>query len=239
MCISIGSPARLCDPRSRSSACATQRSGPSWVTIATSTLPSSAGAALDQALDRDAGIAHRRGDLGQHARPVGDGEAQIGAAAALAGVGRGLGSASAAAGIAKAGRYSPRAMSIRSATTALAVGPSPAPRALEQQAADEIALRHHRVGRAGDVRERMVERHEVRVDALEQPVGAGLGEAEQADAIAERRRLGDVGGEHVADAGDRDRRRTPAACRRRALARIDSLCAASTPSMSKLGSASA
>ncbi len=40
ICIHIGSPARLGEPRSRSSAWATLRSGPSWVTIATSTLPS-------------------------------------------------------------------------------------------------------------------------------------------------------------------------------------------------------
>lgn len=36
MCIHSGWPTRLCDPRSRSSACATLRSGPSCVTIATS-----------------------------------------------------------------------------------------------------------------------------------------------------------------------------------------------------------
>ena len=42
------------------------------------------------------------------------------------------------------------------------------------------------------------------MDALEQPVRPGLGDADQPHAIAERRRLGDVGGEHVADAAGRD-----------------------------------
>ena len=47
-------------------------------------------AALDQAFDRHAGIAHRRGDLGEHAHLVLDGEAQIGPRAPLAAVRLGL-----------------------------------------------------------------------------------------------------------------------------------------------------
>ena len=44
----------------------------------------------------------------------------------------------------------PRAISIRSATTAEAVGPAPAPTAFQHHAADEIALRHHGVEHAID-----------------------------------------------------------------------------------------
>src|SRR3546814_2283680 len=39
---------------------------------------------------------------------------------------------------------------------------------LEEEAADEIALRHHGVQRSVDMGERMVERHQHRMDALEQ-----------------------------------------------------------------------
>ena len=42
------------------------------------------------------------------------------------------------------------------------------------------------------------------MNALRQPVRPPIGGPEQADAIAERRRLGDVRRDDVADAGDRD-----------------------------------
>ena len=45
-----------------------------------------------------------------------------------------------------------------------------------------------------------------RMDALEQPVLPRFCHADEAHAVAERRRLGDVRGEHVADAADRHRR---------------------------------
>ena len=157
ICIHSGSPARLCDPRSFSSACATARSGPSCVTIATSTLPSAVGAALHQAFDRDAGVAHRRGDLGQHADLVRDHEAQIGAAAAVAAVGGGQ--RGQAGGGHRVRRAELAARDVDQVGDHRAGGRAVArARALEQQPADEIALRHHRVERAGDVRERMVER---------------------------------------------------------------------------------
>jgi long-chain acyl-CoA synthetase len=57
-------------------------------------------------------------------------------------------------------------------------------RALEQQPADEIALRHHCIGGAGDMRQRVAERYEVRVDALEQAVRPRIRNAEQAHAVA-------------------------------------------------------
>ncbi len=40
----------------------------------------------------------------------------------------------------------------------------------------------------------------MRMDALEQPAGSRLRQTDQPDAVAERRRLGDVGTQHVADA---------------------------------------
>ena len=74
--------------------------------------------------------------------------------------------------------------------------------ALEQQPAGEIAFGDDRVGRPVDMRERVVARHQVRLDPLEQAAAAalalallGFGHADQADAIAERVGLGDVGAE--------------------------------------------
>src|SRR3546814_17832233 len=54
------------------------------------------------------------------------------------------------------------------------------------------------------MRERMIERNEVRMDALEQSGAVRLGDAHQPDAIAERRGLGDIGGDHLTNTGDRD-----------------------------------
>ncbi len=58
------------------------------------------------------------------------------------------------------------------------------------------------------MRQRVRLRHQAGVDALEQAggaaaLGARLGEADEADAVAQRLRLRDVGGDDVADAGDR------------------------------------
>ncbi len=54
------------------------------------------------------------------------------------------------------------------------------------------------------MRERMADGDEMRVDTLEQALSIVFGDAEQPDAIAQRRRLGDVGGEQVADAARSD-----------------------------------
>src|SRR3546814_2406402 len=70
-------------------------------------------------------------------------------------------------------------------------------RAFEEQPPDEIALGDDRIERARDMRERMIERNEVRMDALEQSGAVRLGDAHQPDAIAERRGLGDIGGDHL------------------------------------------
>src|SRR3546814_17776750 len=76
-------------------------------------------------------------------------------------------------------------------------------RAFEEQPPDEIALGDDRIERARDMRERMIERNEVRMDALEQSGAVRLGDAHQPDAIAERRGLGDIGGDHLPNTGDR------------------------------------
>src|SRR3546814_18445140 len=54
------------------------------------------------------------------------------------------------------------------------------------------------------MRERMIERNEVRMDAREQSGAVRLGDAHQPDAIAERRGLGDIGGDHLTNTGDSD-----------------------------------
>src|SRR3546814_8359526 len=77
-------------------------------------------------------------------------------------------------------------------------------RAFEEQPPDEIALGDDRIERARDMRERMIERNEVRMDALEQSGAVRLGDAHQPDAIAERRGLGDIGGDHLTNTGDPD-----------------------------------
>ena len=51
---------------------------------------------------------------------------------------------------------------------------------------------------------RMVERHQHRMDALEQAFWPILRHADQADTEAQGRRLGNVGGDHMADAGGGD-----------------------------------
>src|SRR3546814_7724140 len=55
-------------------------------------------------------------------------------------------------------------------------------RAFEEQPPDEIALGDDRIERARDMRERMIERNEVRMDALEQSGAVRLGDAHQPDA---------------------------------------------------------
>ncbi len=102
--------------------------------------------------------------------------------------------------MANAGPTSPRATSIRSATTALAVGPAPAPAPGEEQPPGEIALGDDGVERAGDVRQRVGERHEARVDALEQGAVDLLGERDELDPEAERRGMVEVDARDVADA---------------------------------------
>src|SRR3546814_2399389 len=54
-------------------------------------------------------------------------------------------------------------------------------RAFEEQPPDEIALGDDRIERARDMRERMIERNEVRMDALEQSGAVRLGDAHQPD----------------------------------------------------------
>ena len=199
---------------------------------------------LDQAFDRNPGIAHRGSDLGQHAGPVGDGEAEIGVAHAVAGLGGAIASSSAT------GIENGAAPPVIAARDVDQVGdhcargrPVARARALEQQPAGEIAFRHHRIGRAVDMGERMI--------AVDQDAGGragtaarspsastfGLGHADQADVIAQR--IGLRRCRRRARGGCRWRRpaRNRRRCRRRSRARIASLCAASTPSMSKLGSA--
>ncbi len=88
------------------------------------------------------------------------------------------------------------------------------------------------------MRQRMVERHQMRVHPLEQAVRALLRHADQAHAVTERRRLRDIGGQHMAHAADRDV--VKGGLGAEGDGRQDrQLVRASTPSMSKLGSASA
>lgn len=114
-------------------------------------------------------------------------------------------------------------------------------RTLEQEAAREVALGHHRIGRAVDMGQRMVARHQVRLNALEEPLSAvvhlGVGHPDQALMIAQRiglamsaavRRVIPLVSTAPKSSFD------PKAI----AARIDSLCAASVPSTSKAGSAS-
>ena len=49
------------------------------------------------------------------------------------------------------------------------------------------------------MRERMAERNEVRVNALEQPFRPGFGDADQTNAVTQGRGLGDIGGQNMTD----------------------------------------
>ena len=166
-------------------------------------------AVLDQALDRDPGVAHRGGNLGQHAGTVGDDEAQVRLAHPVA---RGGGSHRLEFGDRDRERRAHFAADHGLAGDVDQVGdhraggrPIARARALEQQAAREIALRHHRVGRPVDVRERVLARDEVGMDALEQGIAVSLGDPDQADAITQLIGLRDIGGEHPADPRGLDR----------------------------------
>ncbi|QYU67233.1 tripartite tricarboxylate transporter permease [Leptolyngbya sp. 15MV] len=83
-------------------------------------------------------------------------------------------------------------------------------RALEQQAAGEIAFGHHGVGRAGDMGERMPLGHQARPDPLEQVQRTvapfTVGHADQPHDVAQPVGLGDVGGAHAGNALALDRR---------------------------------
>jgi hypothetical protein len=78
----------------------------------------------------------------------------------------------------------PRAMSMRSATTAAGGRTIARARALKQQATGEIAF-NHRIGRAINMGQQIVERHQMRRHALEQ-TGAPSGPA-SASAVPIRR----------------------------------------------------
>ena len=97
------------------------------------------GAALDQAFDRDAGIAHRGRDLGQHAGAIRHREAQIGfsAPARRPAAACHFGARLSRPASRRRGHTSPRAMSIRSATTAARGRPFARAAPLEEQAADD------------------------------------------------------------------------------------------------------
>ena len=125
-------------------------------------------ALLDQAFDRDPGVAHRGGDLGEHAGPVGDDEAQVGAADGGGPSRPGASASSSATGIENGAPISPRAMSIRSATTALAVGPSPAPAPWNSSRPEKLPSATTALVAPSTCGERMVARHQARLDALEQ-----------------------------------------------------------------------
>src|SRR3546814_3487502 len=76
--------------------------------------------------------------------------------------------------------------------------------ALEEEAADEIALGNDGVQRAGNIGARMVGGDEARLDMLVEAaalVGAvAFGHADQADAVAQRFGLANVGGDQAANA---------------------------------------
>jgi hypothetical protein len=72
-------------------------------------------------------------------------------------------------------------------------------RAFEKQAADEIALGDDGVERAGDIGQRMVGGDEARLDMLIETAFVAFGHADQADAVAERGGLANVGGDQAAD----------------------------------------
>ena len=189
-------------------------------------------ALLDQAFDRDPGIAHRGGDLGEHAGAVGDGEAQVGAAAAVARIGRARAPRARRPAPRTARRCSPRAMSIRSATTALAVGPSPAPAPWNSSRPEKLPSATTAlvapVDRGQRVR-RAAPGTAGRAGTAGPSVRVAVGQPDQADDVAERGGLGDVGGADAGDAGDlhrgeidprcrtRSRRGSPACARRRRL----------------------
>ena len=105
------------------------------------------------------------------------------------------------------GAERPRAMSTRSATTALAVGPPPAPPALQHDPAHRIALGHHRVEHAIDARQRIGLRHHARIHARLDPIRRAARDAEQLDAITEVMGERDVEGRDGPDALDMHRRK--------------------------------
>ena len=140
------------------------------------------------------------GDPGQHAGPVDDHEAQV----VLAVAGRPSASAAHARAAAPAGsraaRTRPRlplrrlrATSIRSATTAVAVGIMPAPRPKYMLGAERLALHDDGVERAVDVGEQVLARHHGRVHrALRCRSPSRLAIASSLIDVAELAREGDV-----------------------------------------------
>src|SRR3546814_3720977 len=99
----------------------------------------------------------------------------------------------------KAGPYSPRATSIRSATTADAVGPSPAPAPWKKRRPTKLpsattAFSDPSTWESG------IGWDQHRVDTLEQPILTRFGHAHQADSETQRCSFCDVGRDDMADA---------------------------------------
>ena len=160
--------------------------------------------ALDQALDRNFRIAHRRGNLGQHAGPVGDGKADIVAPDAIARIGGRECLQLLHRNGKRRAQISPR--NVDQIGDDRAGGrPGPGTGALKQQAAREITFRHHRIGRARHGGKRMAAGHQARANPLQQSRRAVAfvdgSDADQPDDIAQRPGLRDVRRAHFADTG--------------------------------------
>ncbi len=95
-------------------------------------------------------------------------------------------------------------MSIRSATTALAVGPAPAPAPEKNSRPTKSPSATTALSAPVDMGQRMGQRHQAGMDALEQPAVGLARQRDQLDAEAERRGMVDVDAGDVADALDRD-----------------------------------
>ncbi len=163
--------------------------------------------ALDQALDRKPGVAHRGGDFGKHTRPVGNEHAQIGF---VDPVGSG--------GARQFFKFGGRNRESRASFLARDIdkignhrrcgGTIARARSLKQQAAREIAFRNNSICRAGYIGEWVVDRYKAWLHALIQRRASifaiDFGKADQADAISQRLRLRDVSSDDLANAANID-----------------------------------
>ena len=154
--------------------------------------------ALQHRVDRNVGVGQDPGDVGQHARLVGDPHPQVVGGLASRPPAGSATSRSSSGWNARCGtRFSGsdvsiRVTSTRSATTALAVGSLPAPLPKYMRVADDIALDPDRVHRAFDVGEQAPRRDQRRMDPQFDAGAAALGDAEQLDPVAELLGIADV-----------------------------------------------
>ena len=99
----------------------------------------------------------------------------------------------------------PRAMSITSPITALAVGPMPAPGPRSTIWPDAVAFQHHHIGAALQLAQGAGRGHKAGRHALLQPPAGHLRHAQKLDAVAHVLGQADVVDRDIADAFQLDR----------------------------------